>query len=169
MTHPALICVVGPSASGKSLLITALTEALRRRGRRVASVVLRDDSTAVFVLSNGGRVTVSRHFDASELVEFVGSIEPNLDVLLAEGFRAAGCATVQISSDDDHTRSADDADLVATVPTVALLGDLGVFATGEGDRLAALIEERLGGEKQESPSADGGQGFLGRWRRRGRR
>ncbi|MGE0228257.1 MAG: molybdopterin-guanine dinucleotide biosynthesis protein B [Dehalococcoidia bacterium] len=167
MSRPALVCIVGPPASGKSLLIVSLTEAFRQRGRRVASAVVRDASTTVATLPNGGRVTVARAFAAGELPSFMRALDPNVDLLLAEGFSGLGLPTVEISEGGGGMPATPRQDLLAVVSSARLIGDFAVFGPGETGGLAELIEARvLDTRKREPPPASRRRGFIDRLRRR---
>ncbi|MEZ4554762.1 MAG: molybdopterin-guanine dinucleotide biosynthesis protein B [Dehalococcoidia bacterium] len=167
MSGPALVCIVGPPASGKSLLTVSLTEAFRQRGRRVASAVLRDASTTVATLPNGGRVTVARAFEAGELPSFVRALDPNLDLLIAEGFSGPGLPTVEISGGGGGMPATPREDLLAVVSSARLLGDFAVFGPGETGGLADLIEARvLDAGNSEPPPTSRRRGFIDRLRGR---
>lgn len=83
--------VVGPPGSGKTLLITALTEALRQRGQRTASAVQRapehgSSGGTVLTLGSGARVTVDRLLDLPAARDLAAALDPAAVLLLAEGF-----------------------------------------------------------------------------------
>lgn len=167
MSRPALVCIVGPPASGKTLLIVSLTEAFRQRGKRVASAVLRDASTTVVTLPNGARVTLQRAPSATELASFVRSIEPTAELVLAEGFDGAGVPTIELSPGGGHGPASTDADLLAVVSPNRVRGDFAVFGPGETGGLADMIEARLlGPQTEEPPPAERRRGFLDRLRGR---
>lgn len=164
--RPALVCVVGPPASGKSLLIVSLTEALRQRGRRVASAVLRGASMTVITLPNGARATLERAPAVEELAALVRSMEPNADLVLAEGFSGPGVTTIELVPADGRALMAEQADLLAVVASTKVIGDFEVFGPGETGGLADLIEARLLTPRQQEPPPSGRRGFFNRLRRR---
>lgn len=82
----ALIRIAGAPGSGKSLLVTALTEAFRHRGIRTASATRRPDGATVFVMPNSGRATVDRPVGLDELPGLLRSLDPSARLLLAEGY-----------------------------------------------------------------------------------
>jgi molybdopterin-guanine dinucleotide biosynthesis protein len=155
---PVLLHVVGPPGSGKSLLIVALTSALRRRGFRVGSVEARtalDGSMAtVLTTGSGARVTLPGTLKPGELASRAAVLDPALDLLLAEGFRAsieAGVPAVEIIEEGS-------APLTPSTELLAVLtrGQLAraFAASGPADDLglAAVIEERLLGGRADASS-----------------
>ena len=167
MTPPALLRVVGPPGSGKTLLITSLTEALRQRGHRVASAVLREDAATVITLPNGGRVTVSRVLTASELSAVAASLDPHIDILLAEGFEDSGTPAIELSTPNSPAPITPAPDLLAVVSSTQVAGDFAVFGPGETHGLTGLIEERIVGIAARPSAAQGRlRGLFGRLRDR---
>jgi molybdopterin-guanine dinucleotide biosynthesis protein len=165
MPAPVLLRVVGPPGSGKTLLITSLTEALRQRGHRVASAVLREDAATIVTLPNGGRATVARALSALELPGVAASIDPHIDLLLAEGFEAPGSPAIELSPPGSPPLVTLSADLLAVVASTQVAGDFAVFGPGETHGLADLIERRLLGRPDTSPGRRGLRGLLGRLHR----
>ncbi|MSQ35764.1 MAG: hypothetical protein EXR63_01290 [Dehalococcoidia bacterium] len=138
--------IVGPAASGKTLLITTLIEALRRRGHRVASAAPRRGSAGgatVITLASGGRVTVERVLPLAELRALVAQLDPRADLLLAEGCAEAGAPAVEIATGDAPARVPPDPELLAVVAANELAGDFARFGPGETRGLAELVEQRL--------------------------
>lgn len=84
-----IVRIAGAPGSGKSLLITALTEAFRARGIRIASAERRPDGVTAFVLSNGGRATLEGEQALDRLPAILRSLDPSAQLLLAEGYPAA--------------------------------------------------------------------------------
>ena len=83
-----LVRIAGAPGSGKSLLITALTEAFRARGIRTASATRRPDGATVFVMPNSGRATLDRPLGLDELPALLRSLDPSARLLFAEGYPA---------------------------------------------------------------------------------
>jgi molybdopterin-guanine dinucleotide biosynthesis protein len=162
-----LVRVVGPPGSGKTLLITSLTEALRQRGHRVASAVRREDAATVITLVNGGRVTVARPLSAVELREVAASLDPNVDLMLAEGFEDAGFPAVELAPPGGPALITPDPELLAVVAPAQVAGDFATSGPGETRGLADLIEERVIGVPHAAGARSSGlRGLLGRLRRR---
>jgi hypothetical protein len=82
----SLVRVAGAPGSGKSLLVTALTEAFRARGVRIASATRRPDGATVFVMPNSGRATLDRPLNLDDLPGLLRSLDPSARLLLAEGY-----------------------------------------------------------------------------------
>jgi len=164
---PAVLRVVGPPGSGKTLLIVSLVEELRTRGYRVASAVRRQPIKApkleadasqhldagavatVVVLASGGRVTLERPLELPALRDVVASIDPQVDLLLAEGFEDGGYPAVELSPPDGLPHSTNAEDLLAVVASQEVLGAFASFGPGETSGLAGLIDKRLLGERPE--------------------
>jgi molybdopterin-guanine dinucleotide biosynthesis protein MobB len=158
---PAALRVVGPPGSGKTLLIVSLVEALRSRGYRVATVVRREaiESTlidadaarqldagaaaTVIVLSNGGRVTLERSLALPGLNSVVASIDPSVDLILAEGFEDAGYPALELSPPGAPALVTGPDDLIAVVSSEEIAGAFATFGPGETGGIADLVEERL--------------------------
>lgn len=168
MSTLPLLRIVGPPGSGKSLLITSLTEALRQRGHRIASAVVREDATStVITLPNGGRVTIERMLVAFELRDVAAMLDPNIDLMLAEGFEDAGFPAVELSPPGGPALATAAADLLAVVASAQLAGDFSTFGPGETNGLADLIEARLlGVDGGDAGGSSGLRGLLGRFKRR---
>ncbi len=161
--------VVGPPGSGKTLLIVSLVEALRSRDWRVATAVRREaiessllDADAskqldagaaatVIALANGGRVTLERAMPLPGLSSVVASLDPSVDLLLAEGFEDAGYPAVELLAPGDHTIETAESDLLAVVSAEEMAGTFATFGPGETNGLADLVErEILGAEPDVS-------------------
>ena len=161
--------VVGPPGSGKTLLIVSLVEALRARDWRVATAVRREAIEAslldsdvsqqldagatatVIALANGGRVTLERAMPLPGLRSVIASLDPSVDLLLAEGFEDAGYPAVELLAPGDHTIETGEDDLLAVVSAEEIAGTFASFGPGETNGLADLVErEVLGGEPDVS-------------------
>lgn len=169
MTGPVLR-VVGPPGSGKSLLITSLVEALRSRGHRVATLVPRSETTTVIVLSHGGRVTLERPMAFDALLGVVASVDPTVQLVLAEGYDAPGVPAVELRPRGGAALVAD-TDRFALVESEAFAALFARSGPGETDGLAERIEvELLGVTPPSAPASDDAPaGRLGRFVSRFRR
>jgi molybdopterin-guanine dinucleotide biosynthesis protein MobB len=153
--------IVGPPGSGKTILIVSLVEALRSRNYRIATAVKREaiesslldpdvsrqlDAGAiatVIVLSNGGRVTLERVMPLPGLASVVASMDPSVDLLLAEGFDDPGYPAIELLAPGDTTITTSDADLLAIVASNEILGAFETFGPGETNGLAELVEREI--------------------------
>jgi hypothetical protein len=150
----ALVRVVGPPGSGKTLLIVALAEELRRRGHRVGSAEARGGAL-VIALPSGGRVTAPAPApDAAAsgaLLLLARRLDPQLALLLLEesseadgsAVAPAGTPTIELvpAGGTPHTLSAQ---LLAAVSTERIAGAFSVVGPGDTLGLAALVEQLLG-------------------------
>ena len=147
-SRPVLVRVVGASGSGKSLLIVALTNALRQRGLRAGSVEVRtglDGATAtVLTTGSGARMTLPGAIEVRDLASRAAVLDPALDVLLAEGYEALddGVATIEII-EDGATPVTPATDLLAVVTREQLARAFAASGPADDLGLAAVIEERL--------------------------
>ena len=157
----AVLRVVGPPGSGKTLLIVSLTEALRSRGYRIATAVERsqielpqlDEEIArdlaagavstVIVLSGGGRVTLEHQLPLNNLRSIVASMDPSVDLLLAEGFEDDEYPAVELSPLGAPAVSTPAEQLFAVVASEDLEGSFAQFGPGETHGLADLVESEL--------------------------
>jgi molybdopterin-guanine dinucleotide biosynthesis protein MobB len=153
--------VVGPPGSGKTLLIVSLVEALRSRNYRVATAVKREaiesslldpdvsrqlDAGAiatVISLSNGGRVTLERVMPLPGLASVLASIDPSVDLLLAEGFDDPGYPAIELLAPSDHTIETPNDDLLAIVASNEIRGAFETFGPGETNGVAELVEREI--------------------------
>jgi len=159
--------VVGPPGSGKTLLIVSLVEALRTRDWRVATAVKRESiestlldpdvsrqldagaAATVIALANGGRVTLERVLPLPGLSSVVTSLDPSIDLLLAEGFDDPGYPAVELFAPGDHPIETADNDLLAVVSTAEIAGTFATFGPGETSGLAELVEREILGAEPE--------------------
>jgi molybdopterin-guanine dinucleotide biosynthesis protein MobB len=159
--------IVGPPGSGKTLLIVSLVEALRARDWRVATAVRREAiesslvdpdvsqqldagaSATVIALANGGRVTLERTMPLPGLRSVVASLDPSVDLLLAEGFEDAGYPAVELLPPGDQTIETPESDLLAVVSAEELAGTFATFGPGETNGLADLVEREILGREDD--------------------
>jgi molybdopterin-guanine dinucleotide biosynthesis protein MobB len=160
----AVLRVVGPPGSGKTLLIVSLTEALRSRGYRIATAVERtnlelpgiDEAAArdraagavstVVVLSGGGRVTLEHQLPLNNLRSIVASMDPSVDLLLAEGFTDEDYPAVELSPSGAPAIETPADRLLAVVTSEEVQGAFARFGPGETHGLADLVESELLGD-----------------------
>ena len=164
---PAVLRIVGPPGSGKTLLIVSLVEALRARGHRVATAVRREaieaperDAEAaraldagatatVLVLASGGRVTLERAVELPALSDIVASLDPQVDLLLAEGFEDPGYPAIELSPPSGSPPATDENDLLAVVASDEIAGAFAIFGPGETNGVADLVQQELLGDPPE--------------------
>jgi len=162
-----VVRVVGPPGSGKTLLIVSLVEALRARDVRVATAVKREaiESTlidpdvasqldagaaaTVIALANGGRVTLERVLPLPGLASVVASLDPAVDLLLAEGFDDPGYPAIELLRPGDHTIETPEDDLLAIVSADEIRGNFETFGPGENTRIVELVEREILGVEDD--------------------
>lgn len=166
-----LVRITGASGSGKSLLITALTEAFRARGIRTASAERRPDGATVFVMPNSGRATLDRPLSFDELPTLLRSLDPSARLLLAEGYPAPEDGllppTVEVLMWGVGPETPAPA-LVASVEGAALLRQF--QRTGPKDEglvaaVASAIQQRVLGESPGTRTPESGPGMAAMIRR----
>lgn len=156
MTAPGplarLVRIAGAPGSGKSLLITALTEAFRARNIRMASAERRPDGVVAFVLSNGGRATLEGDQPLDRIPQVLRSLDPSARLLLVEGFEPPADGifppTVEVLM-WGVAPATPSAALVATVDGAALLRQFqrtGPKDAGLAAEVASAIQSRVLGE-----------------------
>ena len=175
--HPLahLVRIAGAPGSGKSLLITALTEAFRSRGIRTASAERRPDGATVFVMPNSGRATLDRQLSLDELPGLLRSLDPSARLLLAEGYPALDdrllAPTVEVLMSGVGAATPAPA-LISTVDGAALLRQFqrtGPKDAGLAAEVANAIQIRVLGETPGGKTPEAGSGVVGRiWRLFGR-
>ncbi len=161
--------IVGAPGSGKTLLIVALAEELRRRGHRVGSAEMRG-AVLVITLPSGGRVTAQAPNGAGEILQLVQRLDPQLSLLLLERpapdgsidahtATTTGIPTIALVS-HEHGPFTPRGDLLAEVSIGRITGAFAAAGPGNTLGLATLVEQRLLGAslgssldmKTESPS-----------------
>jgi len=141
--------VIGPAGSGKSLLIVALTSALRQRGYRVGSVEARtglDGTTAtVLATGSGARVTLPGAIELGELPSKAAILDPALDLLLAEGYRASEEQPIPVIEivEEGAAPPTPTPDSLAVLTRAQLAHAFAARGPADDLGLAAVIEERL--------------------------
>ena len=171
----AVLRVVGPPGSGKTLLITVLVEALRSRAHRVGHVELtRLTDATVITLSNDSKVTVAGDIGLDQVRYVARMADPSLDLLLAEDYDTPGVPAVAVvPRGTPYPESGPPSlDLIATVESGALAASFARGGPGASDRLVTALVQRierdlLGVEVARAPSviaraASRLRGLLGR-------
>ncbi len=161
-----LVRIAGAPGSGKSLLVTALTEAFRARGVRTASAERRPDGVTVFVMPASGRATLDRPLALDDLPAMLRSLDPSARLLLAEGYPKPDDGllppTVEVLMWGVGPTTPAPA-LIATVDGAALLRQFqrtGPSNTGLAAEVADAIQARVlgdivGGVARETPTLGG--------------
>ncbi len=156
--------IVGAAGVGKTLLIAALTEAMRERGYFVANCAPRGDAATVLTLSTGARVTIERPPDLAALSTLVRSLDPRAVLLLAEGVEATGFPAVEVVRAALDKPRTPPADLLATVTADEVARGFGTTGPSPIVTLVATIEARLlGGESAIAAPSESALARLGRW------
>ena len=166
----AILRIVGPPGSGKTLLIVSLTEALRSRGHRVATTIRRPldggGAATVVVLSNSGRVTIEQPLTLERLQAIIPSLDPSVDIILAEGYDAAEDAAFPAIALAPHGTQPT-GDPIAIVPSEEIEATFARLGPGATNGLVDLVEQRILGlppRARERPR--GWRAVLGRLRGR---
>ena len=154
--------IVGAPGSGKTLLIVALAEELRRRGHRVGSAEMRGDALVV-TLPSGARVTAQAPNGAGGILQLVQRLDPQLSLLLLEGTASddstdvptaitTGIPTIALVP-HEHDTLTSRGDLLAAVSTGRIADTFAAVGPGDTLGLATLVEQRLLGASP-GPSLD---------------
>jgi len=175
MPTTPVLRIVGPPGSGKSLLITSLTEELRRHGIRTASAVRREGGATVIGISTGSRIVMEQPLEVARLSTVIATIDPTVRLVLAEGYDESYDEDGVGPSPAVELRPREDADIDATAPfAIVISEDLAAsFAQhGPGPGIEALvtrIRRELLGETVEDPqpsAAEAAPGLIARLRQR---
>ena len=165
----AVLRIIGPPGSGKTLLIVSLAEALRSRGHRVATVAPRRGDATVVVLSNSGRVTMEQAMPLDRLRTVIPSIDPSVGIILAEDYDApedAAYPAIALAPRGNAPRP----DTLATVASEDVEATFARLGPGETNGLVDLVERQVLGIERPTPEATteprGWRGVLGRLRGR---
>jgi molybdopterin-guanine dinucleotide biosynthesis protein B len=155
MSSPPVVSVVGNSNSGKTRVVTGLVEALSRLGLRIATIKhcphghqhdsVGSDSQRHFnagatisIASSPGLVTrVERVEGDTDLASLVASFGTDIDIVLAEGFKASPVPKVLVVDDSPAQPALQN--VMAVVGAVSKQGGPPVFGSDEIDGLADLI------------------------------
>jgi molybdopterin-guanine dinucleotide biosynthesis protein MobB len=113
--RPPLVCFVGRKNSGKTTLIERLVPRLRQAGQEVAFIkhdvhgfsmdhegtdtwrIARAGARQVIISGPGALAEVSRREREMTLAELRRRIGPQVDIILAEGFKSAGGDRIEVS------------------------------------------------------------------------
>jgi len=177
MPTTPVLRIVGPPGSGKSLLITSLTEELRRHGIRTASAVRREGGATVIGISTGSRIVMEQPLEVDRLPTVIATIDPTVRLILAEGYGENHDDTADDASPAIELRPREHADAAATsqaAPFAIVISEeiAASFAQhGPGPGIEALvtrIRRELLGESVEDPQppAKAAPGLIARLRQR---
>ena len=160
MSPTPLLRIIGPQIPARSLLVVLLVEALRGRGYRIAITEQLNDGRPSVTLPNGGRVTPALGTATDGLASFVESIDPYLNLILAEGYEEPDTPVIKIIEDG----SGPDKEPLASIEATHLTSDIEVHVTQAIEQIAMLIDEWLRGEGTTS-NGDSNSGLRKRLRR----
>jgi hypothetical protein len=88
-------------------------------------------------------VTLERTMSLPGLQSVVASIDPSVDLVLAEAFDDAGSPAVELSPPGGPALTTSRGDLLAVVASDDIVGSFATFGPGATGGLADLVEERL--------------------------
>ena len=119
---PAIVCIVGQKAVGKTTLIERLVPELRRRGYRVATVKrpphhfefdepgkdsrrhFEAGADATLVYGEGKLALVRRHEGLPRLEALVAELLADCDLVLVEGHKASALPKIEVVRAGTHPR-----------------------------------------------------------------
>ncbi len=148
--------VVGYSTSGKTAVASALIELLTDRGYRVGAVkhcphghqidhpdsdtdrLYRAGATSVIASSPGVQSTISRVDRDGALDWIVSSFGPEVDLVVAEGFKCSGAPKVVVLSEDGSAPAVEN-----VIATVAGVHSANGRRENDGKRSAAEVVEKV--------------------------
>ncbi|MDD5094307.1 MAG: molybdopterin-guanine dinucleotide biosynthesis protein B [Dehalococcoidia bacterium] len=157
-----VICVIGRSNSGKTLLMKQLIADLKERRYRVAAIKhsrhISDSDipgkdtwnysqagSDLVGLSSPGHVSLTMKADSDpHLAEIVRLIGPDFDVILAEGFKLSSMPKIHVFRDgiDDELLCSEE-DLIAVVADKQMPFQVPLFSPRDISGLVGLIEIRI--------------------------
>ena len=163
MSPPPLLNIIGPQIPARSLLVVLLVESLRGRGHRIAIAEQLNDGRPSVTLPNGSRVTPALGTVTDGLVAFVESIDPYLNLILAEGYEERDTPAIRIIEDGSYGNGSDKEPL-ASIDATHLTSDIEGHGTQAIEQIAILIDEWL---RRDGATSDGdtSSGLLG-WLRK---
>jgi len=177
MPTTPVLRIVGPPGSGKSLLITSLTEELRRHGIRTASAVLREGGATIIGISTGSRIVMEQPLEVARLSTVIATIDPTVRLVLAEGYDEKADDTSDDTSPAVELRPREHAEADATsqaapfaiVISEEIAASFAQHGPGPGiEALVARIRRELLDETVEDPqpSAETAPGLIARLRQK---
>jgi hypothetical protein len=150
-----VVRIVAPPEASTSLLVVAITSALRARGFRVGALEARSglegSAVAVLTTGSGARITLPGAIELDALTHRAATFDPGLDLLLVDGdAEGTGSApTIEVIP----ARAAP-ATVAATTIGTLTIDQLEAARPSEDFGMAAAIEERLlAGRAGPSPLA----------------
>jgi len=173
MPTTSVLRIVGPPGSGKSLLITSLTEELRRHGIRTASAVRREGGATVIGISTGSRIVMEQPLEVDRLPTVVATIDPSVRLVLAEGYDdtadGAGPAVELRPREQADANATAQAAPFAIVISEEIAASFAQHGPGPGiEALVTRIRRELLGEAVEDPQppAEAAPGLIARLRQK---
>lgn len=158
---PPVVCIVGRPKVGKTTLIAALIQVLRKRGYRVATIkhTTHDfemdtpgtDSwkhaqagSECVVLSSGKKLALFRDVDHDfSPMEISNLITDDFDIVLAEGFKRSGEPKIEVHHREIGDLVCKDENLMAVVSDDDLSLDVPLYSRDKIEEIAGLIEGKL--------------------------
>jgi hypothetical protein len=163
MSPPPLLRIVGPQIPARSLLVVLLVEALRGRGYRIAITEQLNDGRPSVTLPNGSRVTPALGTSTDGLAAFVESLDPYLNLILAEGYEEPDTPAIKIIENGSYGNGSEK-EPFASIEAADLTSDIEVHGTQAVEQIAVLIDKWLRKEGA-TPNGVNSSGLLGRLRR----
>ena len=157
-----LVCFVGPSGVGKTLLLEKIVKSLKSRGLRVAVIKhaahgfeidhpgkdswrLAEAGSDLIVLSSHRKMAlIQKRKEEAPLEEIASLLEGRADIILAEGYKDSGKVQIEVfrSAVCQDLLSAKPEQLLAIVTDQKMPLDVPQFAFAEVDAIAGLIVKR---------------------------
>lgn len=155
---PPLVCIVGYSGSGKTTLVVRLVSCLARRGLRVGTIKHdrhgfqidhpgkdsyrhKEAGAAASVISSPTQIALVADTDHDRTPEELLTMLPDMDIVLAEGFKRAPLPKIEVFRPETGKDPACQGDphLLAVVSDAPIDWGLRRFAVTDTDDLADYL------------------------------
>ena len=161
-TEPPVICIVGSSRTGKTVLLEKLIPELNRRGFRVGTIKHnhhdfemdrpgkdswrhKHAGAAVTVISSPYKIGVVMDVDRDHSLEELARFMGNVDIILAEGYKGENMPKIEVlrSGRNRDPLLKEDEHLVALISDAPVDLDVPRFSSNDIRTLADFLITRL--------------------------